>query len=877
VSSATSAPSSNDDVQPARRRRAFFSQLRSRRGAAVAALALTLIGAALPFPGLPAAAVHDVGLFELDANATDEAAPGQDWNTVSVPPASTTRFIEDGPAADTTYFTGGQSKDTSDVLAWKHADNSAPDKDEITNAYAAAYTQNNQTYVYYGLDRFDNSGSAFAGFWFFQNPVSVGPNGTFVGEHEVGDILIASNFTNGGQISTIQAFMWNPDDPNANDNLVALNLPGVTCGTALNDNLCAISNTGTVDAPWAYLSKDGATDFPTAAFFEGGINLSSIFGSSVPCFSTFMAETRSSSSVGSVLKDFALGQFAFCGLSVQKTGDTLSKVGDSVTYNITITNTGMARLYKDDIEDSLVGDMTINGVDQDTAIDYVSNCGQFLEPGASCTITYQRVITETDVSPVENTVNVNYNSSPELNGEGISFMVDDEHDVELFVPGVTVSKTGDALSTIGDPVDYVFTVTNTSSSNSPALINGTIVDNVLGDLLDPANPFVTGSTCTATLGAGASCTITATRIVQAGDADPLPNTVNVTYNPQGFPNLVQATDDHSVNLFQPSVLVEKTGSAQSKVGDTVDYTIRITNTSSEDTPTLLLDSITDPLIPNLTIPASCQALAPNASCEIQASRVVQANDPNPLINTVTVVYHADTFPADVAGTSSTDNHSTDLFVPSVRVDKGGPATAKVGDSVTYTFKVTNTSTPGSPALILDSITDPLIGTLTIPASCNSLAVGVSCNFTASRTVLANDPDPLVNTVTVHYHPVGFPNDIVDTDDHRIDIVTPPTYGQDPDDDDAPEDPYDISGGNGPTLGDTAGDTDQTGTPAPATPEPVVENNVVENAPAPAPAPVSLDQLPRTGLGLDRLTAIGALLLILGGISLASRRRRPNQA
>jgi uncharacterized repeat protein (TIGR01451 family) len=361
-----------------------------------------------------------------------------------------------------------------------------------------------------------------------------------------------------------------------------------------------------------------------------------------------MAQTRASSSVASVLEDFALGQFAFCGLSVQKTGDTLSKVGDSVTYNITITNTGMARLYKDDIEDSLVGDITINGVDQDTAIDYVSDCGAFLEPGASCTITYQRLITADDVSPVENTVNVNYNSSEELNGEGVSFEVTDNHDVEL-------------------------------------------------------------------------------------------------------------------------------------------------------------------------------------------------------------------------------------FVPSVRVDKGGPATAQVGDSVTYTFKVKNTSTPGSPALILDTITDPLIGTLTIPASCNSLAVGVSCNFTAARTVLAGDPDPLVNTVTVHYHPLGFPNDIVDTDDHRIDIVIP--YGQDPDDDDlVPENPYDNSGGNGPTLGDTAGNTDQTGTPAPAapaTPEPVVENNVVTNDPA--PAPVSLDQLPRTGLGLDRLAAAGGLLVILGSLILASRRRRPNQA
>ena len=42
-------------------------------------------------------------------------------------------------------------------------------------------------------------------------------------------------------------------------------------------------------------------------------------------------------------------------------------------------------------------------------------------------------------------------------------------------------------------------------------------------------------------------------------------------------------------------------------------------------------------------------------------------------------------------------------------------------------------------------------------------VGGGCELHVTRrTVLASDPNPLMNTVTVLYHPEGFPNDITDT-------------------------------------------------------------------------------------------------------------------
>ena len=54
-----------------------------------------------------------------------------------------------------------------------------------------------------------------------------------------------------------------------------------------------------------------------------------------------------------------------------------------------------------------------------------------------------------------------------------------------------------------------------------------------------------------------------------------------------------------------------------------------------------------------------------------------------------------------------------------------------------------------------------------------LAAGASCTINTTRTVLASDPSPLVNTVTVHYNPVGFPNDITDSASDSVVIKAPP--------------------------------------------------------------------------------------------------------
>ena len=297
---------------------------------------------------VPVVAVHDEDIFELDGNALDQGGvDGDDWEN-GTPGAADDLFIpgsveKDG--VDATYFKGGGSKDHHDLNDWAWSGTDvAPDKDELLDVFAAVY-EASDTLVYFGADKFDDSGDAQIGFWFFQDEISRDADGTFNGLHTEGDVLVLSDFTNGGEVDLICVYEWNPpgDDSAIDDdagcdigNNVTLVAAGAECDVSTPDgefDVCAIVNNGDETAPWAFENKDGDDFFAKGQFFEGGINLSQLFGGDAPCFSTFLAETRSSQEVEAQLKDFALGSLDTCVPPDIKTDSSVSDAdfGDEVT------------------------------------------------------------------------------------------------------------------------------------------------------------------------------------------------------------------------------------------------------------------------------------------------------------------------------------------------------------------------------------------------------------------------------------------------------------------------------------------------------------------------------------------------------------------
>ncbi len=713
-------------------------------------------------------AVHDLDLFELDRNATDEAGVGDDWATLYAGGGSAAEFtgiIEDTVGTNPlgtvgTQFQAGGSKDDLDISPggatgqhWKWEPGEPLDKDDITNAYAAAYVNTVDTgennigdlIIFFGLDRFANNGSAQVGFWFLQDPtfglttIKDGGGYQFSGHHEIGDVLVQSNFSQGGVIDTISVYEW--VGSGGSDGTLDLLFEAQDClSPGLSDDpACATVNQGDTPSPWPFTPKFGTTGtFPQGSFFEGGINITRL----VPdagCFTGFLAETRSSTPFDARLKDFAFGNFELCSVAVTKDGDTLSKIGDDVNYTITVENTGALTLFKQSILDTLLGDLTGD-----------AGCGASLTPGETCTINFTRTVQVGDPDPLDNTVTVVYDSGADLLGDEVSSS--DDHSVNLFQPSIAFDKSADAtLSKEGDTVNYTIDLDNTSSADSPNL-TCTITDAVLG-----INEMVN-------LASGESHVINKAQVMPAAP-DPYVNTASVACTVDGFGNPLNASDSWTVNLFQPSVTIDKTGDDLSKVGDPVDYTITVTNTSSADSPNLTC-TISDPLLGvNKMV-----NLAPSGVDVTNATRNVQEGDPDPLTNTASVTCSVDGFP-NVLGPIS-DSHTTELFQPAVEVIKTGPDIAIIGETVTYNFTINNLSSSDSPDLILVSVVDNVLGDLTTTAllnGCGTLAFGGSCNFTFDYIIQATDPSPLVNVVTVHYNPDGFPNDIMDDDDHSLEI------------------------------------------------------------------------------------------------------------
>ncbi|MFF4666148.1 hypothetical protein [Streptomyces sp. NPDC001282] len=159
------------------------------------------------------------------------------------------------------------------------------------------------------------------------------------------------------------------------------------------------------------------------------------------------------------------------GLRLEKTADvTTARVGDTVTYTYTVTNTGNARLTNIAISDDLVPNVTCRATE--------------LVPGATTTCTGRYTVTEADAARGQ-VVNV----AAAQGRSGNTEVVSEPGDATVTVvgePGLRLDKTVDTSRTyrVGDTVTYTYTVTNTG----PQELTGVAI----------TDDRVTGVTCAAT-------------------------------------------------------------------------------------------------------------------------------------------------------------------------------------------------------------------------------------------------------------------------------------------------------------------------------------------------------------------------------------------
>ena len=185
-------------------------------------------------------------------------------------------------------FTGGGSKDTNGISQWQWKIQQPQDKDDIADAFAAAYADPNSghTLLVGAMDRYAANGATTVGFWFFQQPVATRADGTFSGVHTDGDVLLVLDFTVGGSSPVVNVYRWSGDDATGT----------LTPVTAPAGSTFSFVNSGPFSVPWAFIDKDGFTSPQAGELLRVGLDYNAVFGPNAPRFASFLAETRSSNS-----------------------------------------------------------------------------------------------------------------------------------------------------------------------------------------------------------------------------------------------------------------------------------------------------------------------------------------------------------------------------------------------------------------------------------------------------------------------------------------------------------------------------------------------------------------------------------------------------
>jgi uncharacterized repeat protein (TIGR01451 family) len=668
-------------------------------------LSLLLQYFAMAAPG-SALAVHDEQ-FQLDGNAIDNpGTPPDDWATLVGGGGSADAFtgiIHEAP--DSTIFTTGGSKDINDTDQWRWTDGSVPDKDDLLDGFAALYGD----IMYFGADRFANNGDSAIGFWFFQNGISVNGNGTFSPDHAIGDLFVVSHFENGGAVSQIQLFEW--VGSGGSDGTLDLVATGAVCTAApASDEACGIANQDVTPAPWPYTPKAGASGtFPEFSFYEGGLDLSSVFEGDVPCFSSFLVETRSSQEVNAQLKDFIAGDFNTCVPPEIETqvSDATIDLGGSVTDTATLSgNDGPASGTVDFFvcgptgapADCAGGTQVGGSVDVDTS----ANGG---------------TATSAPFTPTEGgfyCFRVHY--TPDADSQYLegSHTNDTTECFQVLVADVNVVKVANPAGPVsaGDEVGFDITVSNDG--------DGTATDVVLTDDLPAGIDWVLGAIsgdtdgvdcdisgavgsetleCTDdSMGAGDSFTVHVSGATDAADCGTIENTASVDSGNDG-----SGESTASVDVLCPDVTVEKTpDGGVVNAGGTATFTIEVTNLGpgvahdvtltddlpagidwSEDSASCTISGAVDSQV----LDCDFGDLAAGESVTVNVSGAVDDDDCGDLPNSATV--SASNEPGD-----ATDNNSDDGLIDVTCAQIGVTKTAdddvvSAGNQIGFVVTITN--------------------------------------------------------------------------------------------------------------------------------------------------------------------------------------------
>ena len=400
------------------------------------------------------------------------------------------------------------------------------------------------------------------------------------------------------------------------------------------------------------------------------------------------------------------------GLEVTKTLDKVNgdsyedgmvKVGDELTYTITVENTGNTTLNNVLVTDTITGrgELSLSTTDTGVTIEDTTATIETLAVDKTVTITATYTVAAGDAGQTIT------NTAVATASDGTKDQPDNPPSVTVENPDWTVTKTvDDPNPAVGDTITYTITVRNTGNTT----LNGlTVTDTMDGDRtvtwVTPLPPNVTdddgdGILTVSGLAPNKDVVITATYKVVATDAGAtFKNTVTVS------DGTTSETPDEppEVTVSNPNVSINKTVSGMSGAdnraveGDALTYTISVKNSGNTKLDVAVSDDmwtagkVNSAVLDGITIDVSSGSytipgLDVGESKSITYTYTVTAEDvTNGTIN------NAATADINDDGTPDAKHEiTTPTGEPSLIVDKtASEETVQVGAPITYTIEVKN--------------------------------------------------------------------------------------------------------------------------------------------------------------------------------------------
>ncbi|WP_342555768.1 hypothetical protein [Paenibacillus sp. FSL R7-0652] len=418
-------------------------------------------------------------------------------------------------------------------------------------------------------------------------------------------------------------------------------------------------------------------------------------------------------------------------------------VGDVIRYTSLIRNNGTVAVNNVIFIDSLPsntpfipGSVLVNGTASPLSNPTAGIPIGTLAPGAEVTVTFEVRITMPIPSQINNQSTVSFTSGS-FSGSSSS----NTTQTPVIQPQIALVKTANTINaTVGDTVVYTITVSNAGNLQANVTVTDTIpaattfVPNsvVVSGVPQPGVTPGTGIPV-GTVAAGGTAVVTFAVVV---DSLPSPQHLSnfasstFTFTPPDGRTLTGTATSNTLTfpVSSPNVsVVKSTASTAATVGDTVVYSVLVTNSGiapvnsvqfSDPIPSgasfvsgsVSVNGVSQPAAsPSGGIPLG--TLAPGGTAAVTFSIIVNDIPPNnQLSNRSTITFTSGTF----SGTTFSNTVLTPVFQPVLTAQKtASTQNATVGDTVSYTISVSNQGNFGAQINLTDNLP---AGTALVPNS-----------------------------------------------------------------------------------------------------------------------------------------------------------------